>query len=234
MMTANAAQRFRTSEVVRMFPTFVWKADLDPETYGPLNDAIMRALADIGAPLADLNSGESWQSDHDLHERKPFAGLVGCIDAAAECVLAHLKVGHQGFRITGCWANVNAPGAGHRVHSHPNNYLSGVYYVRAHQGADSIGFLDPRPQTGIVRPPVTELTAENTEEVVLKVRDGMLLMFPAWLQHGVDQNRSDGLRVSLGFNVMFRDYAEAMGRPPWAPGKRHSPAVEGRPPYRKA
>jgi uncharacterized protein (TIGR02466 family) len=219
-MTARAAQRFQTSDVVRMFPTFVWKAALGPETCQPLNDSILMALGEIGAPLAGLKRGESWQSDHDLHERDRFGEVVACISAAAECVLAYLKVGHQGFRITGCWANVNAPGAGHRFHSHPNNYLSGVYYVRTHPGADSIAFLDPRPQTGIVRPPVTDLTAENTEQVVLTVTDGMLLMFPSWLQHGVDNNRGDRIRVSLGFNVMFRDYAEAMGRPTWVPGKR--------------
>ena len=31
--------------------------------------------------------------------------------------------------ITGCWANINPPAAYHPTHNHPNNYLSGVYYV---------------------------------------------------------------------------------------------------------
>ena len=221
-MTAQTAHRFQTSDVVRMFPTFVWKAALAPATYEPLNDSIMRTLAELGAPLADLKPGESWQSDHVLHELSDFGEVVDCINAAVECALAYLKVGHQGFKITGCWANANAPGAGHRVHNHPNNYLSGVYYVRTHEGADSISFLDPRPQTGIFRPPVTELTADNTEQVVLTIKDGMLLVFPAWLQHGVDPSRSDRLRVSLGFNVMFTDYAEGMARPSWVPGRRPS------------
>jgi uncharacterized protein (TIGR02466 family) len=221
-MTAQATQRFQTSDAVRMFPTFVWKAALAPAAYGPLNDSIMQALAELGAPLADLGRGESWQSDHALHERDGFREVVNCIDAAASDVLAYLKVGLAGFKITGCWANVNAPGAGHRMHNHPNNYLSGVYCVRTHAGADSINFLDPRPQTGIVRPPVTALTADNTEQVVVTVADGMLLLFPAWLQHGVDPNRSDRLRVSLGFNVMFKAYAESMGRPSWVPGRRPS------------
>jgi uncharacterized protein (TIGR02466 family) len=198
----------------------VWKAELAPAASEPVNDSIMRTLAEIGAPLADLKSGQSWQSDHGLHELDDFREIVDCINDAAESALAYLKVGHEGFKITGCWANVNAPGAGHRVHNHPNNYLSGVYYVRTQAGADTINFLDPRPQTAIVRPPVTELTADNTEQVVLKVGDGMLLMFPAWLQHGVDPNRSDRLRVSLGFNVMFSAYAETMARPSWVPGRR--------------
>jgi uncharacterized protein (TIGR02466 family) len=203
-----------------MFPTFVWKAALPPAAYGPLNDSIMRKLAALGAPLGEIKYGESWQSDHDLHTLDEFREVVDCITDAAESVLAYLRIGHEGFRITGCWANVNAPGAGHRLHNHPNNYLSGVYYVRTQAGADSINFLDPRPQTGIVRPPVTALTADNTDQVVVTVKDGMLLIFPAWLQHGVDSNRSDRLRVSLGFNVMFTSYAERMGRPSWVPGRR--------------
>src|SRR5262249_5464856 len=118
--------------------------------------------------------------------------------------------------------NVNAPGAGHQVHDHPNNYLSGVYYVQTHEGADTVNFLDPRPQARTVRPPVTELTAENTEQVVLKIKDGMLLLFPAWLPHCVDPNRGNRVRISLGFNIMFSNYAEAMGRPLWLPGRRPS------------
>jgi uncharacterized protein (TIGR02466 family) len=148
-MTAQTAQRFQTSDAVRMFPTFVWKAALAPAAYGPLNDSIMRTLAELGAPLVDLKPGESWQSGHALHELDGFREVVNSINVAASDVLAYLKVGHAGFKITGCWANINAPGAGHRVHNHPNNYLSGVYYVRTHAGADSINFLDPRPQTGI-------------------------------------------------------------------------------------
>jgi hypothetical protein len=46
------------------------------------------------------------------------------------------------------------------------------------------------------------------------------LIFPAWLQHAVDPNRSDCLRVSIGFNLMFPSYAEAMARPMWMPGRR--------------
>jgi hypothetical protein len=52
------------------------------------------------------------------------------------------------------------------VHQHPNNFLSGVYYVRTHPGADTINFHDPRNQSGIIRPPVVELTAENIDQVV--------------------------------------------------------------------
>jgi uncharacterized protein (TIGR02466 family) len=219
-MTRQREARFQNSGVLRMFPTFLWKAELRPEVYQPINDLILRTLGECEAALGDLKPGQSWQSEQTLHELDPFQELIGCIDAAAETVLDYLWLGHKGFEITGCWANVNAPGAEHRAHSHPNNYLSGVYYVQTQEGANTINFHDPRAQTGIFRPPVTELTAENADQVVVTVKDGTLLMFPAWLQHSVDANRGNRARVSVSFNVMLSSYAETLSKPGWQGGWR--------------
>jgi uncharacterized protein (TIGR02466 family) len=103
------------------------------------------------------------------------------------------------------------------MHTHPNNFLSGAYYVQTREGADTINFHDPRSQTAIVRPPVTELTADNTDQVVVKVADGTLLVFPAWLPHSVDGNASGDERISISFNIMFSAYAETMSKPLWEP-----------------
>lgn len=211
---------FEKTGVLRMFPSFVWKAELAREIFVPMNAALLAALEEIGAPLTSLAHGQSWQSPHDLHARAPFRALVDCFHAAAEGALEYLKVSHSGILVTGCWANVNAPGSGHPEHSHPNNYLSGVYYLKTPPGGDTIDFHDPRPQAGIVRPPVTALTPENTDEVVVRVTEGTLLIFPAWLPHSVDANASAELRISLSFNVMFKSYAENMARPLWEPGAR--------------
>jgi uncharacterized protein (TIGR02466 family) len=227
-MAEHGMERFQKTDVLRMFPCFVWKAELAREIAAPMNAALLAALAGIGAPLHELAHGQSWQSAHDLHQRAPFRDLVDCIHAAAETVLDYLKIGRgggpvsneAGLAITGCWANVNAPGAAHPEHSHPNNYLSGVYYLVTPAGADTIDFHDPRPQTGIIRPPVTALTAENTDEVVVRVTAGTVLLFPAWLSHSVDANASTELRISVSFNLMFSSYAETVGQPMWEPGKR--------------
>jgi uncharacterized protein (TIGR02466 family) len=220
MIVSHASERFQQAEILRMFPTFLWKAEVARAVAAPMNAALLHALGAVGAPLHDLKHGQSWQSPHDLHQRAPFRDLVTCIDAAAMAALGHLKVVHRGVAVTGCWANVNAPGATHPVHSHPNNYLSGVYYLKVPPRANTIAFHDPRPQAGIIRPPVTALTADNTDEVVVTVTEGTLLIFPAFLPHSVDANESTELRISLSFNLMFEAYAETMGRPSWEPGLR--------------
>jgi uncharacterized protein (TIGR02466 family) len=101
------------------------------------------------------------------------------------------------------------------MHQHPNNFLSGVYYVRTHPGADTINFHDPRVQSGIIRPPVVELTAENTDQVVVRVKDGAMLVFPAYLQQSVDASASEAERISISFNIMFSSFTKSLSKPLW-------------------
>lgn len=167
------------SDVLSLFPTLVWRLQLAPDLW--VIGAIVDSLRAMNPGLAELAAGETWQSEHQLHELEAFGELVGCIERAAGTVLKFLKVGHDAIEITGCWANVGARGASHAVHSHPNNFLSGVYCVQTSPGADTINFHDPRPQASVLRAPVTELTGQNTDQVVVNVASGTLLMFPSYL-----------------------------------------------------
>ena len=202
-------------EVIRLFPSFIWKARLGSEVHEAMRVAILGELAAERTGAADPETGQVWQSRHGLHRLPALEPLVGHLRAGIELVLAFLRVETAPFEITGLWVNVAAPGGAVRMHNHPNNVLSGVYYVQVQEGADSINFHDPRPQAAVVRPPVTELTAYNTDQVVVRVVDGDLLVFPSWLSHSVDPNRSDRVRISASFNAMFSSYAETMSGPLW-------------------
>jgi uncharacterized protein (TIGR02466 family) len=206
---------FESSELLSLFSTPVWELQLPARRYEPINAAVLAVLEEARAGDSPPAPGTAWQSRPDLQLRPELSGLVDCIHEATKRILSFLKIAHRGIRITGCWANVNALGTAHGIHSHPNNYLSGVYYVRTPDGADSINLHDPRVQTGIIRPPVTALTAQNTDMVVIRVQAGHLLVFPSWLQHSVTASTAESERVSVSFNVMFTDYTQAMSSPLW-------------------
>ena len=77
-------------------------------------------------------------------------------------MLRFLKAGPYAIEITGCWVNILAAGGAHKRHAHPNNFLSGVYYVRTGPGSDAINFHDPRVQTALEgrrQDPVREVAA---------------------------------------------------------------------------
>ena len=205
------------SDVLSIFPTFVWTIQSTPEFYEKVNTKILKALNQMNPDLADIPPSESWQSNQQLHRREEFIDLVPRILSTAKTVLQFLKVGYDAVEITGCWANINSAGASHAIHNHPNNFLSGVYYIQTQAGADTVNFHDPRPQTGIIRPPITELTAQNTDQVVVNVSKGTLLMFPAYLSHSVSRNESGQPRISISFNLMFSLFAENISGPLWRP-----------------
>jgi uncharacterized protein (TIGR02466 family) len=214
-MVKERDQWIETSDVIPMFPTLVWKIQINAELHDAMDAKILAALERIRRDLPKLGAGQGWQSEQTLHEREEFRDLVACVNNAARSVLRFLRIGYDDFEITGCWATVLAKGAAHKVHSHPNNFLSGVYYVRTRPGTDTINFHDPRTQTGIIRPPVVELTAENTDQVVVTVKNGALLIFPAYLQHSVDTNTSEEERISISFNIMFSSFAKNLSKPLW-------------------
>lgn len=203
------------SDVLAIFPTLVWNLQLTPSIREPLNVRILDVLAELRPTGTDPGHSRGWQSRQNLHELASFEDLVAYIHENAATIFKSLNIGHEGFAITACWANINPPGAAHAMHSHPNNFLSGVYYVQTQAGADTINFHDPRIQAGIIRPPVTELTTANTDQVVVKVDSGTLLFFPSYLPHSVAVNDSLKERVSLSFNIMFSSFTETMSTPLW-------------------
>ena len=213
---ARPSERWiETSEVIPIFPTLLWKIRLEPQLREGIDAKILGALEALRGGLPTLEPGRGWQSQQALHEHEDFRDLMACVGDAARSVLRFLCIGYDAFEITGCWATVLANGAIHKVHSHPNNFLSGVYYVRIQSGSDTINFHDPRSQTRIIRPPVVELTAENTDQVVVRVTNGTLLMFPSYLEHSVDTNVSGEERISISFNIMFTSFTEQLSKPLW-------------------
>lgn len=213
-MSAKIPIHVRKTDLVTLFPTFVWRTRLAPETYTPINERLGNFLESL---LTDktVDVGSKFQTEQTLHNRPEMSELVEFVGGAVNSVLEFLKVRHDGFNITGCWANVGAPGSPHKMHSHPNNFLSAVYYVSAPEGGNAISFHDPRPQPAIIAPPHLEMVAANASKADLKVEEGDLVIFPAWLFHSVPINRSRQNRISIAFNFMFRNFEQTMSPPQW-------------------
>jgi uncharacterized protein (TIGR02466 family) len=213
---SDQSSRWReASDVIPMFSTLVWKVEVEAQLREAIGTQALAVLARARRDLPPLAPGQGWQSVQSLHELDDFRDLVSCVHRAVPGILRFLRIGYTAYQITACWATVLARGAAHKMHQHPNNFLSGVYYLRTHPGADTINFHDPRNQTGIIRPPIVELTAENTDLTVVRVRDGTMLLFPAYLQHSVDATTSAEERISISFNIMFSAFTENVSKPLW-------------------
>ena len=207
--------RFQQQQAIQLFPTFVWSHDLAPAEAGPFNDHLAAAIEALITPRPAILPGQTWQTHQDLHLRPEFKDLVDLIHQATRGVLDYLRLDVDGMEITGCWANVNPSGAPHSLHTHPNNLLSGVYYVRTGSGSDAIRFVDPRVQARQLAPKVRERSQVNSMDAFVQAPAGRLVLFPAWLQHSVPANASGQERISIAFNLMYSDFTRRYARPKW-------------------
>lgn len=222
---------FAKTSVQEFFPTPVWMVDLEPKAAETLNRQVMADLERLTSPRPSLpHAGASWQTDADMHARPEFAELTSLLRKAVKAALEFLQIDYRDFSITGCWANFNPTGGLNGSHTHPNNYLSGVYYVQTPSGADTIDFFDPRPAAAAWMPRARQLNRFNGNRMTVKVHPGRLVIFPAWLSHGVPVNRTVQERVSVAFNAMFNEYGETMSSTLWKGTLPfHTPHPEPRP-----
>tara|TARA_B100000686_G_scaffold140403_1_gene148027 strand:+ start:296 stop:931 length:636 start_codon:yes stop_codon:yes gene_type:complete len=207
---------FASSNVVEMFPTYVWVHDLKEGHAKKICDQIFKSLKPNIPDKEQLKGGHSLQSENELHKKPVFKDLMAHVDVAAKNILHFLGKNQSALVVTGCWANVSVPSAYHKEHSHPNNFLSGVFYVKTPKGGDTINFHDPRPEAHVIAPSFEEPLSRNYSTMFVEAKPGRMMIFPSWLRHSVDPNASDELRISVSFNMMFERYAETQSRPRFA------------------
>lgn len=105
------------------------------------------------------------------------------------------------------WANILRYGQYHSVHSHPNAFWSGVYYVTgnpdagpAHPFSGKLELLDPRPGASLQYSEGSSLYGR----FLVNPSSGQMVIFPGWLQHQVHPLFGDGERITIAFNVIPR------------------------------
>jgi uncharacterized protein (TIGR02466 family) len=200
-------------QVRELFPTPLWVLDITSAEAAALNAKLKAEIEKIIAPRPKVPSGSNWQTPHDLHTRPEFAEFTQLVEIAARSVAQFLELEQYPMMITGCWANVNPPGAYHPTHNHPNNYLSGVYYVDVPENGPELVFQDPRPV--LMMPWTGKLHRITANAAAEQAVPGRMVIFPAWLRHHVPSNEGARERVSISFNLMFKNFAETAAAPRW-------------------
>tara|TARA_B110000211_G_C14014385_1_gene524691 strand:- start:720 stop:1328 length:609 start_codon:yes stop_codon:yes gene_type:complete len=105
----------------------------------------------------------------------------------------------QNINITTSWLNLTKPGMAHHHHTHPNSFISGVFYFETIPN-DSIVFTSSEKNGSYLRFTPAPQTFFN-DSCTVNVHNGTLLLFPSWLRHEVPVNKSKKNRISLSFNT---------------------------------
>jgi uncharacterized protein (TIGR02466 family) len=155
---------------------------------------------DKGVQKTNVNG---WHSPTDMHLKPEYKMLVDLLHQAQHFIYNDELLDNEPF-LGNMWANINPPGGYNRAHTHPNSLWSGVYYVKAPINSGHLKVEDPKPSINISRPrrKQGQLPKHLWNEVHFEPIAGRLIMFPSWLNHCVDTNQSNDIRISVSFNFL--------------------------------
>ncbi len=113
------------------------------------------------------------------------------------------------------WANVTPAGGLNHMHAHPGNLWAAVLYLDMGDEPDSsedVGGAfyveDPRFPMAAMHIPAVRMIGVDGEpqqyEVEFTLTRGNLLLFPAWLRHGVRPYTGKRERISIAMNIAAR------------------------------
>ncbi len=137
----------------------------------------------------------SWQSPDDLHLRPEFKDLVQMLLNISE-----VQIQNHPWDCIGMWANINPPGGGNNVHMH-EGVLSGTVWLQVDPDlSGGLVFVDPRIRSKMSGQRGSLLFGTNNKGY--HPVDGMGVLFPAWFEHFVLENKDDKDRISISFNLV--------------------------------
>lgn len=216
-----------------LFPVALGQVQLAPD---PLDTALLlqEILALRGDARGNPSDGCAWTGDLNrvwqLHHEPAFAPLLRLLldHAAAYVEGLGFDRSRLALHLQRCWPVVSECGQVIGRHHHPNAHLSGVYYLNG-DGSGRSGCLRlfppgqpnelvPGLAVGHDGPLQTDTEAArswNAPWIDIAPRAGLLLLFPAQLQHAVLENRDPhDHRYSISFDLVLTAPVAADGPAP--------------------
>jgi len=200
------------SGVDHHFGTPLYAAQIDGEVLESIQSELTVAYDDLYSK--DVFRHNSKSSSHKLSDTEFASNFIEEYDTLAfkRVIDYHLKYyfsdlgldfgkGKRPFNysITNSWVALNEPKSYAVVHSHGDADISGVYYLKTNGKDGNIFFETP---TKTMKNSYCFRNYHKAIEVVPE--EGLLLLFPGWLEHGVATNETTSDRVSISFNINFK------------------------------
>lgn len=166
---------------------------------------------------AGLISGENSGKVY-LHTDEAFQSFFKFVSDCVNSYLDQLAYDRSrvDINIVKTWISATNSGTLTPSHSHATSHLSFVYYMQMPKNADAIAFEtntnSNEPYSGAFsgsnprqRSFILERNALNSNQFILPVKEGQLLVFPSTLRHGTVKvgNMGNEVRISLAGDIIL-------------------------------
>lgn len=197
--TREKIEMHATKEI-NLFPTQIWVFPPDEKMITAIQQMEAKALSlresttKLGTHRYSARGNWSMPSPHLDPD---FKQAIDRIELLLEAACKRLDL-PDGKRRINTWLNVNDPGSYQRQHEHNPNTLSGLLYLSDIQKNGRLIFKDPRPARQYQKE-----TQRGPIEVPVSAIAGGAAIFPSWLEHYVEENKTSKTTACIGFNMLL-------------------------------
>tara|TARA_R110002020_G_C16015696_1_gene751524 strand:+ start:177 stop:746 length:570 start_codon:yes stop_codon:yes gene_type:complete len=176
------------------WPTPLWHSNiLDSINNNEIKDWALNKQNNLQSVVKSNRGG--WQSN-SIQSEPIVKSLINNIEKFCK----QLPFDIQKIVIRQMWLNINNKGDWNCVHQHGGLYdLCGTYYVKVPKNSGNIIFRDPRP--GAIGSPFINKKFDHGEWKPINLHEGLLMIWPTFLDHTVEPSNSDEPRISISFDL---------------------------------
>ena len=195
-----------------LFPTPIYiKMVKDPQKLNKYLYPLIKAWSKKNKGETKTNAGGGWHSPTDMNFKKEYKPLTDELFAMQEEIYKDYGMEPQPG-LGNMWANINYPKSYNKQHMHPNCSMVGCLLCKSSRKTQEDYLLKIQDQDPILYSleELKEYLELYGELYFILPFEGQMIMFPAWLPHGVEINESKekgekGWRVSVSFNFIQID-----------------------------
>ena len=186
------------------FSTPIWSTKI--ANHKDLNEELLNYISNLRVQNPEgirKSNSNGWHSkDFDLNDDTPKK-FINAVSSNINTAFNDMDwdIEKQIIKIKSIWAIINEKGASNERHHHGNSALSAAYYVCAPEDCGDIVFYDPRPAPVFSHPIAKKPNILNATVNSITPNEGMLVLFPSYLDHSVKPNLSSNQRIVISFNV---------------------------------
>ena len=191
---------------INLFPSVIHQFDVNG--FGEIQDELidyvykMREKDPVGNTISNRGG---WQSSYFTLDNQDDV----LQNFLSNCLSKFPSIEKSVKLFAGAWININPTGAFNTKHSHPTSNLSGVLWIKCPENCGNIIFENPNSFAAHLEVACYTEDFRNNNCIFntywFPPIEGRILVFPSYLEHRVDFNKSNEDRISVSFNIRLQE-----------------------------
>ena len=191
-------------EQITIFSTPLWETELfEFESHKNKFLKAVKEYKDENPQGKNKSSLNGYQSPDFLHDKEDLRYLFENICGVANKASKESNFIENTIYLTSSWVNYNESRESMNCpHTH-GDIFTGVFYLQVPEGSGKLCLINPAINSLWKGKELIEEKNQFTAEIIkIEPQEGMIFLWPSYIQHYVEPNMHDDARISISFQII--------------------------------